>query len=241
MSAALAGGTGVSSAGKLFDLAMRGLRCLPLCVGLIQTLSAQAQAPQECRPFISTQDTVSGLSGFSPEEVCQQMVARKTPHYMNGGTVAGHITYIGTIQVNPAGWHCSVEYRSVSVSSGEFIPSESGFRTWDGVIGPVCEARKILLTGADRTKALPAGLAVPYIATVTANNSPVSGASVSVDIAGAGQASIQGVTDGAGQFHFLYVPPFLRATVDQIRASCVGCSNTEQKQITVEACDVCDR
>ncbi|MBA3774009.1 MAG: hypothetical protein H0X13_16415, partial [Ramlibacter sp.] len=95
----------------------------------------------------------------------------------------------------------------------------------------------ISLVGGSSTKTLLAGPVLPQTARVTQNGAPVPGKSVGIRIASGG--AISGTTDGNGEFHFTYVPPYIR-TLDQVIASCSGCINTAQKPITVETCDVCE-
>ena len=104
-----------------------------------------------------------------------------------------------------------------------------------------CEAgsARIDLYGASSTHALPAGPALPQTARVTMNGAPVSARSVSISIGG--QGSLSGVTDAQGQFAFTYVPPYRKAVIDQITATCSGCINTAQKPITVKAAEMCER
>lgn len=95
----------------------------------------------------------------------------------------------------------------------------------------------ITLIGGGATKALPAGPALPHTAKVTSTGGSPAGKTVIITV-GSG-ASVQGVTDAAGEFHFLYVPPYHRAVVDSISGTCSGCSNTAEKQVNVEACGFC--
>lgn len=110
-----------------------------------------------------------------------------------------------------------------------------GGRYWCVYFSP--ESQIISLTGPSTTKSLPAGPVLPQTATVTQNGAPTPGKAVTIRIASGG--SVSGVTDGAGQFGFTYVPPFKRV-VEQLTASCTDCSNTAQKTITVESSDVCE-
>jgi RHS repeat-associated protein len=112
--------------------------------------------------------------------------------------------------------------------------------SWDGsadrcVATPPAPIR-IDLYGASSTKALVAGPALPQSARVTQNGAPATGKFVNISIASGG--SLSGITDGSGEFRFTYVPPHHK-TVDQLTGTCSGCSNTVQKAIIVEACDVC--
>ena len=97
---------------------------------------------------------------------------------------------------------------------------------------------RIDLYGASSTKALVAGPVLPQMARVTQNGAAAAGKAVSVSIIGSG-GSVSGITDAGGQFNFIYVPPYQKA-VDQLTATCSGCSNTAQKSINVEACDPCE-
>ena len=108
-----------------------------------------------------------------------------------------------------------------------------------GTLIPRLPPATITLSGPSSTKALPAGPALPETATVTENGAPKPGISVSITIAGNG--SVSGTTDAAGQFNFTYVPPLYVAATDQLSATCSGCSNTATKTIKVEPCDVCEK
>lgn len=93
----------------------------------------------------------------------------------------------------------------------------------------------IALSGASRTKALPAGPALPQTVTVKQGSALAVGAVVSISMSSGG--SLGGVTDGTGTFEFLYVPPNMQAVTDTLTAACVGCSNSDTKQVEVEPCD----
>ncbi|WP_298925525.1 hypothetical protein [uncultured Ramlibacter sp.] len=115
---------------------------------------------------------------------------------------------------------------------------------WYGfaVQGVVClneaTSSKIELVGPSATTALPAGPALPYRVRVTENGSPIAGRQVTISVDSGG--AINGTTNAAGEFGFMYVPPLLRKTVEQLSATCAGCGNTAKKQINVEACDICE-
>lgn len=111
---------------------------------------------------------------------------------------------------------------------------------WDGLLKR-CVPRPpdplvIHLAGPSRTKALPAGPALPFVATVTQGGIPQPGKAVT--IAGAG-SSMSGSTDAAGSVYFTYIPPVQREAELTITASCIGCSNTAQKDVKVDHCEVC--
>ena len=106
---------------------------------------------------------------------------------MNGGRVQAVVTYSGIVQVAPGGWHCKFNWYATRTEDGVFVPTESGERTLDGVGGPVCTPANydISLAGSKVTKALPAGPAVPQVATVRLSGSPASGRSVVIRANGA--------------------------------------------------------
>lgn len=100
--------------------------------------------------------------------------------------------------------------------------------------GPSADIR---LSGPSRTKALPAGPVLPQVATVTEGGIAVAGKSVSITISGVG--TLSGVTNGAGQFAFTYVPPRQQPTTATVTATCTDCAAPATKQIFVEHCDDC--
>ncbi|HSW15962.1 MAG TPA: RHS repeat-associated core domain-containing protein [Ramlibacter sp.] len=99
----------------------------------------------------------------------------------------------------------------------------------------------IALSGPSRTKALPAGPVLPFIATVAKGNELVVGARVTVTRAGA--AAFTGTTDGAGRFAFSYVPPLQQPADVQLAATCDSCVNTARANIVVDAAvaETCSR
>ena len=94
----------------------------------------------------------------------------------------------------------------------------------------------ISLSGPSDTKALPAGPALPQTARVTRGGAAAPNRNVSVSMDG---ATASGTTDGAGEFNFLYTPPFAKAALVEVSATCDECANTARKQISVQACEVC--
>lgn len=107
-------------------------------------------------------------------------------------------------------------------------------------IGGQCLAAdtRIKLIGPSRTKALPHGPVLPQIARVTRSGAVAAGVGVTVLLTspGGSPTSFAGTTDAAGEFRFTYVPPYLKATVDTLKATCIECSNEDQKAIVVEPC-----
>jgi hypothetical protein len=95
----------------------------------------------------------------------------------------------------------------------------------------------IELAGASTTQALPAGPALPQVATVTREGMPVASMPVSIRVDGNLVAT--GMTDFRGEYRFMYVPPIQRAATVVLTGLCTDCSNTATKTIVVEHCDVC--
>jgi hypothetical protein len=95
----------------------------------------------------------------------------------------------------------------------------------------------IELAGPSATKALPAGPELPQTARVTRSGVPVAGVEIQIRINGVQTAAAN--SDARGESRFTYVPPVMRSTLDNLSATCTGCSNTVNKLIDVQACDVC--
>jgi hypothetical protein len=149
------------------------------------------------------------------------------------------LCWVGT-DVNRHAWAASSAIRYVSCPANSTAINATQCQCNPGYAeqGNACVINlTIALTGPSATKALPAGPALQQLATVTRNGSPAAGESVNISIASGG--AISGTTDGNGEFRFTYVPP-RKSIIDQLRATCLGCDNTAQKNISVEACDVCD-
>jgi hypothetical protein len=96
----------------------------------------------------------------------------------------------------------------------------------------------ITLSGGGTTQAMPAGPALPHVATVVTGTAPAAGKAVTISTGSGG--SFSGVTDGAGQVQFTYTPPSTGGITDTITASCSNCSNTASKTVRVEPCEVCE-
>ena len=113
---------------------------------------------------------------------------------------------------------------------------------WDSQIHacvpPPIDPMLISLSGPSHTKALPAGPALPFVASVTEGGQPKAGKLVT--IARSNGPGITGVTDSAGTFRFTYVPPVQRELSDELIASCGGCSNTDSATVDVSYCEVCE-
>lgn len=112
-----------------------------------------------------------------------------------------------------------------------------GDQRWYSLIS-ACPNATITLTGPSGTRALLAGPVLRQTATVRQNGAPAAGKSVSISVQGAGGVSTaSGVTNGAGQFQFAYIPPKGIGTVDTLTATCTDCSNIASKAINVTAVD----
>lgn len=128
--------------------------------------------------------------------------------------------------------------------------------TWESFQGPytgyvVCPANSTLansacvpqppqrstvtLLGLSATHVADAGPSLPQTAHVDQNGLPAAGKQVTVQVKGSKQA-LQGVTDGAGNFVFTYVPPSVPTTA-ALTASCSDCQNTADKTIEVAGLD----
>jgi RHS repeat-associated protein len=99
-------------------------------------------------------------------------------------------------------------------------------RSWCVYAGPAV----IKITGPSTTRVSTPGPAIPQIATVTRNGTPIADKAVSISV-NAGTA-ISGTTDSNGNYAFTYVPP-RSPVVAQLTATCSECSNTATKAITV--------
>lgn len=207
--------------------------------GLVVTAAVQGQPAEQCKPYRPTVSSgwyfTTEVWDETPEAVCRNVLSRSRNPWTTseGWTVTTSLR--GVLPSGPGGWLCNFHY-AVS-SEGNPLPEQSGERGWDGVTGPHCALKRISLEGPSRTKALPAGPVLPQKATVTSSGSPAAGAAVQISIGG---SSVAGSTDAAGEFHFTYVPPRQKAVIDSITATCTGCENSAQKQIQVEACDICE-
>lgn len=200
---------------------------------------AWSQSPEICKPYRPTVSSgwsnVEASWGASPEEVCSNVMSLSTnPRQVSEGLV--YYTSRGALQNGPGGWYC-VNYQEIFDSNGVLLPQYTGERNWDGVIGPVCSPLRIKLEGPSRTKALPAGWALPQTALVTNNGAPAPGKSVTITMSSG--STINGTTDAAGKLNFLYTPPYQKPATEMVTATCSECENTAQKTIDVEACEVC--
>ncbi|MBC5764151.1 RHS repeat-associated core domain-containing protein [Ramlibacter albus] len=106
-------------------------------------------------------------------------------------------------------------------------------------VGDQCEPRTpilIELIGRSRTKALPAGPALPIVARVTRDGQPYLRAGNEIDIRLNGK---QVAADWGPELRFTYVPGNVRAE-DTLTAVCTFCSNTAVKLVVVEPCEICE-
>lgn len=90
---------------------------------------------------------------------------------------------------------------------------------------------ELTLSGASKTRVMPAGPRLKQTARVTENGVPVPGTTVKIEIPG--RSAISGVTNGSGELSIYYRPANF-PTQDTVIASCSGCTPA-QKAITVEA------
>lgn len=155
-----------------------------------------------------------------------------------------HETYYTFKEIVPPGLpyqgYCMMLRHSRSYIAGRW----SAWSIRDAMAYPIsrpasCPAT-IELVGPSSTKALPAGPVLPLVARITQQGGLAAnkGLTLTLQREGGEPTTFNGVTDAAGDFKFIYVPPY-RATVDRLTATCVDCSNTAVKVITVEACDSC--
>jgi len=110
--------------------------------------------------------------------------------------------------------------------------------------GGMCVPRTITINGASSTMALPSGvgpIAQQVKVDVSGDESKTFTVNVSIkDTKTNASQSITGVTDSAGNFEFMYVPPYMRATEVNLTATCSGCENTATKSISVSGVDAED-
>ncbi len=208
--------------------------------GLLCSLAnpAWSQNAEQCKPYRPTVSSgwnnTEASWASSPEEVCQNVIALSpNPRQISEGTV--HYASRGVIQTGPNGWNC-IFHQDVYNGDGVLLPQYSGDRNWDGVSGPFCATLRISLSGRSATKAMPAGPALPLVATVTQGGAAAAGKAVSISLSGGGSAN-SGTTDAAGQYHFTYKPPVFKATTVQLNATCGECINTATYSINVSAAE----
>lgn len=107
--------------------------------------------------------------------------------------------------------------------------------------GGMCVPRTITINGASSTMALPSEVGpIAQQVNVEMSGDENKTFTVIVSIKDAktnASQSITGVTDSAGNFEFMYVPPYMRATDVDLTATCSGCENTASKSISVSWID----
>lgn len=220
----------------------RSAIALAVCLFVVRVLSSEAVAQERCTYHAPVSSGYGDIFDFSADAVCARIYARAYPIYVNGGDyIATGTGYLGTFYQGEFGgthgWLCHFHRTTTRISDGAILHAETGPIMLEGATSRCHKPLRISLSGPDKTKALPAGPVLPQAAEVTENGAPAAGKSVSISIGSGG--ALSGATDGNGQFRFTYVPPYQRPLVDNLKASCAGCENTAQKQITVEACDLC--
>lgn len=224
----------------------RVAQALAFCILTLVSGHASAQAPAElyrfewgphpagaANPGACTDAAQPWYS--TPEAACQ---GTKAVHPNCDRASAVYRNHVATLLPNRT--QCYVTWEFQNIGGG-------GWGSWSATPGvsfcstdPRCAKNiEISLAGAGSTKALPAGPALPQIARVTSNGAPAAGKSVTITLVAGG--ALSGTTDGAGEFRFAYVPPYQRATQEQLTATCSDCNNTAQKTITVVQCDICER
>lgn len=220
----------------------RSALLLKACLALTALLPLTVTAQERCTYHAPTSSGHGDIVDFSADAVCRRIFERTFPAYVNGGNYIARGTYLGTFyQGNFGGihgWLCQFDRTTTRISDGAILQSETGPIMLEGATSRCHQALKISLSGPDRTKALPAGPALPHLARVTENDAPAPGKSVTISLGSGGVLS--GGTDANGEFRFMYVPPRQQAVIEQITGSCGGCSNTATKQVSVDACESCD-
>ena len=96
---------------------------------------------------------------------------------------------------------------------------------------------EISITGPNSTQALPS-LTGPIKQTVNVTRLGNAQPNVVVTIQQrnfpqAGTQTVSGVTDNAGEFHFIYIPPYWKTSVAEITAKCAQCDKDAVKEISV--------
>ncbi|HVZ42320.1 MAG TPA: RHS repeat-associated core domain-containing protein [Ramlibacter sp.] len=196
---------------------------------------------QQCHPYqASVSSGYFGAWGNTPAQACQSIVAAMPhPKLTNGGAVSSDVSFAGVQQTGATSYNCLLHEESHRVSDGAVFPGVDF--ALDGVSGPACSLKTavISLAGATRTKALAAGPVLPQVATVTQDGAPAVGKTVSIGVQSGG--TVTGLTDGAGQMRFTYIPPQRRARLDLLTATCDSCVNVAQEAIVVDSPDMCER
>ncbi len=211
-------------------------------VGLFSLSGAQAQSLDNYRcTYNSTVSSgFAGITGGSEADVCAAIVSQTFPRLVNGAEYIAEGTHIGevavTLQPEYRTWWCRVNRITTRLSDGAILHSETGIINLEGVVARCNPISTISLSGPGSTKALPAGPALPLVATVIQAGAPAVGKAVSISVAGGGTV-YSGTTNGVGQYHFTYKPPAYKATVAEIKATCGGCDNTATHSITVSAAE----
>lgn len=105
---------------------------------------------------------------------------------------------------------------------------------------PVCTKKvplEISIEGPDSTQALPSLVGpITQIVKVTRLGTPQPDITVTIEqkdfVHNAGQ-SHSGITNSAGAFSILYVPPYMKSVQIELLAQCEACGNEAQKKISV--------
>jgi hypothetical protein len=250
----------VRSLGRRVFCALMGALLLGVCAqSNAETIPATLLSNQmPARDFTTFGYPANGSSGgYDPQAACES-IFRAFYGTIYSGIKFLKITEPRTVSCQAARWY---DEPSTFVQTFNHLWSCPGVPGWQhvDVPEPICKKYvcpehqnwtltgnqcvrpdplfRISLDGASRTKALPAGPALPYTAKVSLNGNTAAGRSVTVSTRLG--ASIAGTTDAAGEFRFLYVPPALQAAEDELLGVCSGCSNTARVPITIEPCEIC--
>ncbi|MFE1574156.1 hypothetical protein ACFIQG_20455 [Comamonas odontotermitis] len=107
--------------------------------------------------------------------------------------------------------------------------------------GGMCVPRNITINGASSTMALPSEvgpIAQQVNVEMSGDENKKFTVIVSIKESKTNTSySISGVTDSAGNFEFMYVPPYMRSTNVDLTANCADCENTASKSISVSWVD----
>jgi RHS repeat-associated protein len=215
---------------------------MALILAALNATPAQSQslADYRCTYNATVSSGHGNITGGSEAEVCAAIVGASFPRLVNGAEYKAEGTHIGevvvTLQPEYRTWWCRVNRTTTRLSDGAILRSETGIINMEGVTARCSPIITISLSGPGSTKALPAGPALPLVATVIQAGAPAVGKAVSISVAGGGTV-YSGTTNAAGQYHFTYQPPQYKATNAQLSATCGGCSNTATHSINVSAAE----
>lgn len=114
--------------------------CAPIAVFAFLFAGIASAQEEACYPWRATVSSgESDLRGFTVDEVCQAMIARRTPALINGGRHRLTLTYTGATPspFGGSGYYCGADRVVVEVSTGALHEPESGPWSYEGVV-PMC-------------------------------------------------------------------------------------------------------